>query len=87
MLYLPIQRENGSDVTELSVLNYAFSICSIEFNGTLKLKDGTDPVHEGKVIQIIGELEAAVAMETGLRFILRQNGRSIGFGVVMEPLS
>jgi elongation factor Tu len=86
ILYLPTQQEGGSNSTNLSGPDCVFSIRSIDFTGTLQL-EYTSPLRGGEVIQVTGELEAVVAMEPGLRFILRQDGRMIGFGVVTETLS
>ncbi|MCW3100332.1 MAG: hypothetical protein JWL77_5950 [Chthonomonadaceae bacterium] len=87
ILYLPTQQEGGSDSADLSGTDYVFSIRSVEFNGTLQLEEGTGPLRGGEAIQVTGELEASVPMEAGLRFILRQDGSVLGFGIVTEPLS
>jgi len=85
-LYLPTAQENGSDRPDLSDTGFVFSIRSVEFNGKLKLDKETDAVHGGETIEVTGELETSVAMEAGLRFVLRRDGSVKGFGIVTEPI-
>ena len=86
-LYLCTERENGPTRPDLSGVDYLFFLRTREFSGTLCREEGNDLLREGEIVRVHVDLETTVAMEPELRFTLRQNGRSIGYGVVTEPLS
>ena len=50
--------------------------------GTVKLKEGTEMVMPGDNVQMEVELIAPIAMDEGLRFAIREGGRTVGAGVV-----
>lgn len=54
--------------------------------GTVTLPAGTEMVMPGDNVTADFELIAPVAMEAGLRFALREGGRTVGAGVVSEVL-
>ena len=84
--YLWTQQENGRDRYDLLSTNYAYFIRTVEISGKLTLDKRNGPLRGGDTIRCTVELEAAVAIEPGLRLVLRQNGRSIGMGVIAEIL-
>ncbi|HEV2170500.1 MAG TPA: elongation factor Tu, partial [Candidatus Binatus sp.] len=47
---------------------------------------GTEMVMPGDNIKIVGELITPVAMDEGLRFAIREGGRTVGAGVVSKIL-
>ena len=49
-----------------------------------KLPEGTEMVMPGDNIKITGELITPVAMDEGLRFAIREGGRTVGAGVVSK---
>jgi elongation factor Tu len=83
-LYLLAEREGGRDKFDLSGASPQFFFRAVEIKGTLVLEEGAWPVRGGNAIRCIVELETAVALEPGLRFALREGGRSTGLGVVTE---
>ncbi|MEO5346726.1 MAG: elongation factor Tu, partial [Magnetococcus sp. YQC-9] len=52
--------------------------------GVLKLPDGVEMVMPGDNISMEVELIAPIAMEKGLRFAIREGGKTVGAGVVSE---
>ncbi|MBK3735341.1 elongation factor Tu, partial [Azospirillum brasilense] len=50
--------------------------------GMVKLPEGTEMVMPGDNISMEVELIAPIAMDEGLRFAIREGGRTVGAGVV-----
>jgi elongation factor Tu len=59
-----------------------FYFRTTDVTGTLNLPEGVEMVMPGDNIQISAELITPIAMEQGLRFAIREGGRTIGSGVV-----
>jgi elongation factor Tu len=52
--------------------------------GNLNLPEGVEMVMPGDKIEIAAELITPIAMNEGLRFAIREGGRTIGAGVVSK---
>ena len=52
--------------------------------GTVHLPEGTEMVMPGDNISMDIELIAPIAMDEGLRFAIREGGRTVGAGVVAK---
>ena len=52
--------------------------------GACELPDGVEMVMPGDNIKMNVELIAPIAMEDGLRFAIREGGRTVGAGVVAK---
>jgi elongation factor Tu len=52
--------------------------------GSIELPAGTEMVMPGDNVTITVKLIAPVAMEEGLRFAIREGGRTVGAGVVSK---
>jgi elongation factor Tu len=52
--------------------------------GAIQLPEGTEMVMPGDNIQMTVKLIAPIAMEEGLRFAIREGGRTVGAGVVAK---
>lgn len=63
-----------------------FYFRTTDVTGSLHLPAGVEMVMPGDSVNIIGELIMPIAMELGLRFAIREGGRTIGAGVVGEIL-
>jgi len=50
--------------------------------GTIKLPEGTEMVMPGDNITMEIDLITPIAMDEGLRFAIREGGRTVGAGVV-----
>jgi len=55
--------------------------------GTVELPSGTEMVMPGDNVTITVDLIAPVAMNEGLRFAIREGGRTVGAGVVGKILA
>ncbi|OOK85574.1 hypothetical protein, partial [Pseudomonas aeruginosa] len=58
----------------------AYSVCS----GNCELPEGVEMVMPGDNIKMVVTLIAPIAMEDGLRFAIREGGRTVGAGVVAK---
>ena len=54
--------------------------------GAVELPAGTEMVMPGDNISISVQLIAPIAMEEGLRFAIREGGRTVGAGVVAKVI-
>jgi elongation factor Tu len=54
--------------------------------GTVKLPAGVEMVMPGDNVNIEVELITTIAMEKGLRFAIREGGKTVGAGTVTEIL-
>jgi elongation factor Tu len=54
--------------------------------GSVKLPEGTEMVMPGDNVTMDVELLVPIAMEEGLRFAIREGGRTVGAGVVAKIL-
>jgi elongation factor Tu len=63
-----------------------FYIRTTDVTGGVTLPEGTEMVMPGDDIKMKVELIAPIAMEEGLRFAIREGGRTVGAGVVTKIL-
>ncbi len=50
------------------------------------MPEGTEMVMPGDNVQMVVDLIAPIAMEDGLRFAIREGGRTVGAGVVAKVI-
>ncbi|HEZ1087912.1 elongation factor Tu, partial [Neisseria meningitidis] len=55
--------------------------------GAVTLEEGVEMVMPGENVTITVELIAPIAMEEGLRFAIREGGRTVGAGVVSSVIA
>ncbi|KIC06256.1 elongation factor Tu [Morococcus cerebrosus] len=55
--------------------------------GAVTLEEGVEMVMPGENVAITVELIAPIAMEEGLRFAIREGGRTVGAGVVSSIIA
>ncbi|HXQ67235.1 MAG TPA: elongation factor Tu, partial [Alphaproteobacteria bacterium] len=55
-----------------------------DVTGSVKLPDGVEMVMPGDNVAMEVELIAPIAMDEGLRFAIREGGRTVGAGVVAK---
>ncbi|MBI5559964.1 MAG: elongation factor Tu [Deltaproteobacteria bacterium] len=58
-----------------------------DVTGVVKLPEGTEMVMPGDNIRFEVELITPIAMEEGLRFAVREGGRTVGAGVVTKVIA
>ena len=63
-----------------------FYVRTTDVTGTISLPDGVEMVMPGDNLTITVELHSAIAMNVGLRFAIREGGRTVGAGQVTEVL-
>lgn len=67
---------------------FLFELCELigtaDITGDLKLKEGTEMVMPGDNATLDVELITPVPIETGLRFTMREGGRTVGTGIVTK---
>ena len=61
-----------------------FYFRTTDVTGTVKLPEGTEMVMPGDNISMEVQLIQPIAMDEGLRFAIREGGRTVGAGVVAK---
>ena len=61
-----------------------FYFRTTDVTGTCELPEGVEMVMPGDNVQMVVELIAPIAMDEGLRFAIREGGRTVGAGVVAK---
>ncbi|MFQ5772380.1 MAG: elongation factor Tu, partial [bacterium] len=61
-----------------------FYFRTTDVTGILKLEEGVEMVMPGDNVNMDVELISPIAMEEGLRFAVREGGRTVGAGVVTK---
>ena len=64
-----------------------FYLRTTDVTGEIHLPDGTEMVMPGDNLTITVELINKVAMSQGLRFAIREGGRTVGAGQITEIIS
>jgi elongation factor Tu len=84
--YVLTKEEGGRHTPFFSNYRPQFYFRTTDVTGTIKLPEGTEMVMPGDNIQMEVELLAPIAMDEGLRFAIREGGRTVGAGVVAKIL-
>ncbi|RDE48983.1 MAG: elongation factor Tu, partial [Candidatus Accumulibacter meliphilus] len=61
-----------------------FYFRTTDVTGAISMPEGVEMVMPGDNIQMTVKLIAPIAMEEGLRFAIREGGRTVGAGVVAK---
>ena len=80
--YILKKDEGGREKPFFSGYRPQFYFRTTDVTGTLQLPEGVEMVMPGDDVSIEVELITPIAMEQGLRFAIREGGRTIGAGVV-----
>ena len=78
------KEEGGRHTPFMSGYKPQFFFRTTDVTGTIKLPEGVEMVMPGDNAQMEVELIYPVALEKGLRFAIREGGRTVGAGVVTE---
>jgi elongation factor Tu len=84
--YILTKEEGGRHTPFFNGYRPQFYFRTTDVTGVCTLKQGTEMVMPGDRIEISVELIAPIAMEKELRFAIREGGRTVGAGVVIEIL-
>ena len=61
-----------------------FYFRTTDVTGTIELPSGTEMVMPGDNVSVTVELLTPIAMDKGLKFAIREGGKTVGAGVVAE---
>jgi elongation factor Tu len=82
--YILTKEEGGRHTPFFTNYRPQFYFRTTDVTGVVTLAAGTEMVMPGDKVQINVELIAPIAMEQSLRFAIREGGRTVGAGVVVE---
>lgn len=82
--YILTKEEGGRHTPFFNGYRPQFYFRTTDVTGVCTLKEGTDMVMPGDRIEMVVELIAPIAMEKELRFAIREGGRTVGAGVVVD---
>jgi elongation factor Tu len=82
--YILTKEEGGRHTPFFTNYRPQFYFRTTDVTGVVTLAAGTEMVMPGDKVQINVELIAPIAMENQLRFAIREGGRTVGAGVVVE---
>ncbi|MBM3505358.1 MAG: elongation factor Tu [Alphaproteobacteria bacterium] len=80
--YVLTKEEGGRHTPFFTNYRPQFYFRTTDVTGVIKLPEGTEMVMPGDNISIEVELIAPIAMDEGLRFAIREGGKTVGSGVV-----
>ena len=83
-VYILTKEEGGRHTPFFKGYRPQFYFRTTDVTGAVELPEATEMVMPGDNIQMKGELIAPIAMEDGLRFAIREGGRTVGAGVVAK---
>ncbi|MEC9454992.1 MAG: elongation factor Tu [Pseudomonadota bacterium] len=82
--YILTKDEGGRHTPFFSNYRPQFYFRTTDVTGTIELPEGTEMVMPGDNVNMIVNLIAPIAMDEGLRFAIREGGRTVGAGVVAK---
>ena len=85
-VYVLSKEEGGRHTPFFNGYRPQFYFRTTDVTGTVSLPDGVEMVMPGDDVAITGELISPIAMEEGLRFAIREGGRTVGAGVVASVI-
>jgi elongation factor Tu len=83
-IYCLSQAEGGRHSPFFTGYRPQFYFRTTDITGTVKLPEGKEMVMPGDNTEIFGELIHPIAMEKGLRFAIREGGKTVASGQVIE---
>ncbi len=83
-VYVLSKDEGGRHTPFFANYRPQFYFRTTDVTGTVELPEGTEMVMPGDNVQLGVKLIAPIAMDQGLRFAIREGGRTVGAGVVAE---
>jgi len=85
-VYILTKEEGGRHTPFFSGYRPQFYIRTTDVTGEVKLPDGVEMIMPGDSAKMSAKLIVPVAMEDGLRFAIREGGRTVGAGVITKVL-
>ena len=85
-VYILTKEEGGRHTPFFKGYRPQFYFRTTDVTGAAELPEGTEMVMPGDNVTMVAELITPIAMEQGLRFAIREGGRTVGAGVVSEVI-
>ena len=82
--YILTKEEGGRHTPFFGNYRPQFYFRTTDVTGIVELPEGTEMVMPGDNVSMTVELIAPIAMDEGLRFAIREGGRTVGAGVVAQ---
>jgi len=86
-VYVLKKEEGGRHTPFFPGYKPQFYVRTTDVTGAIELPEGVEMVMPGDNIQMAVELMCPVAIENGMRFAIREGGRTVGAGVVTEIIA
>ena len=86
-VYVLTKEEGGRHTPFFKGYRPQFYFRTTDVTGNVELPDGMEMVMPGDNVQMTIELITPIAMDEGLRFAIREGGRTVGAGVVAKILA
>ena len=86
-VYVLSKDEGGRHTPFFKGYRPQFYFRTTDVTGIVSLNPGVEMVMPGDNVSVTGELISPIAMEQGLRFAVREGGKTVGSGVVTEILA
>ena len=86
-VYVLSKEEGGRHTPFFANYRPQFYFRTTDVTGAVTLEEGVEMVMPGENVTITVELIAPIAMEEGLRFAIREGGRTVGAGVVSSVMA
>jgi elongation factor Tu len=83
-VYVLTKEEGGRHTPFFNGYRPQFYFRTTDVTGVVKLPEGVEMVMPGDNVRLSVELITSIAMEEGLRFAIREGGRTVGAGVVTK---
>ncbi|MCW5200878.1 elongation factor Tu, partial [Desulfobulbus sp. F4] len=84
--YILTKEEGGRHTPFFNGYRPQFYFRTTDVTGICTLEEGTEMVMPGDNVHITAELITPIAMQEGLRFAIREGGRTVGAGVIVKIL-
>ena len=82
--YILTKEEGGRHTPFFTNYRPQFYFRTTDVTGIIKLKEGVEMIMPGDNVELDVELITPIAMDEGLRFAIREGGRTVGAGVVSK---
>ena len=86
-IYVLSKEEGGRHTPFFKGYRPQFYFRTTDVTGMCELPEGTEMVMPGDNVQMVVELISPIAMQEGLRFAVREGGRTVGAGVVAKIIN
>ena len=86
-VYILSKEEGGRHTPFFNNYRPQFYFRTTDVTGSVTLPEGTEMVMPGDNVKMTVQLIAPIAMEQGLRFAIREGGRTVGAGVVAKVIA